>query len=267
MRLNNLNSYDNFISYCLEQLGQGAVDIEVTPNQILNRITDAIQYYAEFHFDGAREDIIIVDLERDIREYNLSEYLGDKVVLSVISELRTTSLTDWFARNALLFANQHSPISLFSNFRNLDNLLITMQFIDTLKNTFQPTNTFNFNYTTQRLSLLNNPITETVAAGDSIGSETKRAFRCFIVDAFKRNSEGELEASNDIFNNRWFKRYCTAQIKYQWGQNLMKFGDISLPGGMTIKADNLRIEAKEEIEKLDEELKKMYRKPLPFIFK
>ena len=267
MQLNKFNSYDNFVSYCLEQLGQGAVKIEVTPQQILNRISDAILLYAEYHYDGAREDILIVDLDKNQREYDISQYIPDKVVLSVVSELRATTLTDWFARNALLFANQHSPISLFSNFRNLDNLLVTMQFIDTLKNTFQPTNNFNFNYTTQKLTLLNNPITEVVAAGDHTGAETKRAFHCFVVDAFTRNEQGNLEASTDVFNNRWFRRYCTAQIKYQWGQNLMKFGDVSLPGGMTLKAGDIRQEAKEDIEKMEEELKQKYRKPMPFIFK
>jgi hypothetical protein len=264
MKLNNYSNYEHFVNYCLEQLGSGAVKIEITEKQILNRISDAIQYYSERHFDGSQEDILIIDLQRDQRYYDIGDFIHNKIILSVISELRSASLTDWFMRNALVFANQSTPVSLFSNFRNLDNLFMTTQFIDFMKGTFQATNTFNFNYTQQRLTLLNNPITEEMAAAKPAGS--KRAFRVYTVEGFSKDSDGSLVADSDIFNNTWFKHYCTAQLKLQWGQNLSKYGDITLPGGMTIKADKIKDEAKEELKELEEQLVKRYKKPTPMIF-
>ena len=66
----------------------------------------------------------------------------------------------------------------------------------------------------------------------------------------------------DIYNDVFLKKYCTAKMKYQWGQNLIKFDGIQLPGGITLNGRQLIDDAKEEIEKLEEELKLGYELPV-----
>lgn len=63
-----------------------------------------------------------------------------------------------------------------------------------------------------------------------------------------------LEGLTDIWDDRWLKAYATAKIKYQWGSNLSKFAGIQLPGGVTLDGPSIKEEAKEELEKLEEQL-------------
>ncbi len=50
------------------------------------------------------------------------------------------------------------------------------------------------------------------------------------------------------------KKYATALIKLQWGNNLSKFAGIQMPGGVTLDGVRIMTEAREEIEKLEEEM-------------
>ena len=57
----------------------------------------------------------------------------------------------------------------------------------------------------------------------------------------------------DIYNDMWLKKYATAKVKYQWGENLSKFQGIALPGGVTLDGQQIKQEAQEEIQRLEEE--------------
>jgi hypothetical protein len=59
---------------------------------------------------------------------------------------------------------------------------------------------------------------------------------------------------SDVWNDRWLKKYATALIKRQWGNNLSKFSGIQMPGGVTLDGVRIFAEAKDEIEKLEEDL-------------
>jgi hypothetical protein len=59
---------------------------------------------------------------------------------------------------------------------------------------------------------------------------------------------------SDVYNDRFLKAYATAKIKYQWGSNLSKFAGIQLPGGVTLDGPRIMQEAKEEIDKIEEEM-------------
>ena len=40
------------IDYCLRRLGKPVVDINLDDDQIEDRVDDALQYFAEYHYDG-----------------------------------------------------------------------------------------------------------------------------------------------------------------------------------------------------------------------
>jgi hypothetical protein len=66
----------------------------------------------------------------------------------------------------------------------------------------------------------------------------------------------------DIYNDMWLKKYATALVKYQWGENLSKFQGIALPGGVTLDGSQMKSEAQEEITKLEEESRLNYEMPV-----
>ena len=60
--------------------------------------------------------------------------------------------------------------------------------------------------------------------------------------------------NSEVFNDRFLKRYATALIKYQWGSNLSKFAGIQMPGGVTLDGVRIMTEAKEEMDKIEDEI-------------
>jgi hypothetical protein len=58
----------------------------------------------------------------------------------------------------------------------------------------------------------------------------------------------------DVWNDKFLKKYATALIKLQWGNNLSKFAGIQMPGGVTLDGVRIMQEAQEEISKMEEEM-------------
>ena len=69
----------------------------------------------------------------------------------------------------------------------------------------------------------------------------------------------------DVWNDRWLKRYATALIKKQWGENLSKYEGIQMPGGMTFSGTRILDEANQEITQLEEEMSTNYELPVDFL--
>ena len=58
----------------------------------------------------------------------------------------------------------------------------------------------------------------------------------------------------EVYNDLFLKKYCTALIKRQWGENLKKFEGVQLPGGVTLNGKTIYDEAIDEINKIEEEM-------------
>jgi len=61
--------------------------------------------------------------------------------------------------------------------------------------------------------------------------------------------------ASEVYNDTWLKRYLTALIKRQWGQNLIKFKNVALPGGTTLNGREFYEDAEREIATILEEFK------------
>ena len=77
---------------------------------------------------------------------------------------------------------------------------------------------------------------EEIEAGDSLVVE---CYRIIDPDTF-----------TDVYNDYFLKRYATALIKKQWGQNLIKFEGMVMPGGVTFNGRQLYDDAVAELELL-----------------
>ena len=68
----------------------------------------------------------------------------------------------------------------------------------------------------------------------------------------------------DVYNDLYLKKYVTAQLKKQWGNNLKKFSGVQLPGGVTLNGQQIYDEAVQEIQQLEEEVESRYQLPVDF---
>ena len=67
-----------------------------------------------------------------------------------------------------------------------------------------------------------------------------------------------------IFNDMFIKEYTTALIKQQWGQNLIKFEGMQLPGGVVLNGRQIYDDATGEIATLRENLRLEHEFPPDF---
>ena len=69
-----------------------------------------------------------------------------------------------------------------------------------------------------------------------------------------------------LFNDSFMKRYLTSLIKRQWGQNLIKFQGVKLPGGIELNGRQIYDDALRELEMIKQEMSSTYElPPLDFI--
>ena len=66
---------------------------------------------------------------------------------------------------------------------------------------------------------------------------------------------------SEVWNDMFLKKYTTALIKRQWGENLKKFAGVVLPGGITLDGKTIYDEAVEEIRQIEEEVSLKYELP------
>jgi hypothetical protein len=88
------------------------------------------------------------------------------------------------------------------------------------------------------------------------GMQTKDDF--IVIDCYRALNPNDF---TKMYDDIWVKKYTTALIKKQWGQNLSKFEGIQMPGGVTFNGRQLYDDAVQEIDKLEESLMTTYSLP------
>src|SRR5210317_2517156 len=61
-----VNSRASLKDYCLRRLGFPVIDINVDVDQVDDRVDDALQRYAEFHFDATHRDYLAIQMTEEM---------------------------------------------------------------------------------------------------------------------------------------------------------------------------------------------------------
>lgn len=267
---------NEFIEYCLRRLGKPVIEVNVSEAQIEDRVDEALYRFYERHYQAVEEVFILYDITSPelIIDSN-----GDAVLDSNGEPTYTTNnITDGYitldesiiAVTDVLQPNQsflHSPTSDvdFNAFYNLANVNVTglnyfymsQMHVTLLNRFFNPIKTFNFNAVTNKL----------IIAGGLKSTENKWGgiiIRCLRRIYGETPSHNSTIPSYNIWKINWLQKYCTALIKQQWGQNLSKYQQVQLLGGVTMNGEQIHQQAEEEIQKLEEQLQLEYEEPPRF---
>ena len=85
-----------------------------------------------------------------------------------------------------------------------------------------------------------------------------RAGQYFIIDCYRMLDPTDY---SQVWNDSFLKPYLTALIKRQWGQNLIKFQGIQLPGGVTLNGRQMYDDAQREIDEIVSKMSSTYELP------
>jgi hypothetical protein len=243
-----------FTDYCLRRLGFPVIEINVDPDQISDRIDDALQYWQDYHFDGLQKVywIKIIDQTDVNNRYLDASQAKDNAnnTLEIAGISRIFPVSDSQATINMFDLRYQLRLNELYDFTSASyiNYTLTQQHLRSLEIMFTGEVPIRFQRHMQRLYIDWAWGDEEAPVGTVVVAE---AYAIIDPSIFTR-----------VWNDRWLKEYATALIKRTWGNNLKKFAGLQLPGGVTLNGDKVYQEAVDEIEKLESEMQSEYGAPL-----
>ena len=264
--------------YCLRRLGFPVLEIYVDDDQIEDLIDDAIQYFNERHYNGIERVFLkhkITVEEKAILEGTNSAGITTTTASSVTTAAPTgigVTTVAWEESNNFLHLPDH-VVGVNQVFK-MDNSTISSGLFNLKYQLF-----LNDLYYYGALDLLNYTMTKTyledlsrLITPDVQIRFNKKQHSLYMDIDWKQFSEDQFivldcyRAVNpadfaSVYNDFWLKKYVTSLIKKQWGQNLIKFQGVLLPGGVQLNGRQIYDDAMAELEVLEQELKTEYEMP------
>ena len=247
-------------SYCLRALGFGVIDINVSDDQVDDRIDEAIQYFSHYHYDGVEKmylkyEITQADIDRarsndtttatDTIDSTVTASFSEgknyiPMPSSIISVLQIFPLDDSSTNNMFDIRYQLRLNDLYDfSSTSIVQYEMTMQQLDHLSHILTGEVPIRFNEHQNRLYL------------DMDWENTVNPGEYLIVECYRKVDPASY---TDMFDDIHLKRYTTALIKQQWGANLSKFGGVAMLGGVTMNGETIYTQALEEIQKLEDKI-------------
>lgn len=253
-----ISNRQQFKDYCLRRLGFPVININVDDDQVEDRIDDALLYFNDKHADGSQKVYVIRTLTQtdiDNRYIDLSPSITldtSNNATEVTGVTRIFPIQDSQASINMFDLRYQLRLNELYDFTSASyiNYVLTQQHLRSLEIMFTGEVPIRFNRHTHRLyidwawGLSEAPVGMVVVA---------ECYTTINPDAYP-----------DIWNDRFLKEYSTALIKRTWGQNLKKFNNLPLPGGVTLNGDKIYEEAVEEIKLLEDQMENEFGGALEF---
>ena len=246
-----------FSEYCLRKLGEPVIKVNVAVEQVEDRINEGLHRFYERHFNAVEPfNAIVIPSDQDITNQYIT--LPSDVV-AITDVLRPSKTGGLFSMEYRAFID--SVYGLDGNLvSSLPNYYITQMNLSLIRELFFPQRNFAFNVVSSKLIIPGG--LKDLANTD--GGMIVVGYRKILGEVDQSSPTNSMP--HNIWSERWLQNYCTALIKEQWASNLMKFSGIQMIGGVTLNGEQLKQEAKEELEALEEQLKLEYEQPVDMFF-
>ena len=293
------NTRATFKEYCLRNLGKPVIDINVDEDQVEDRIDEAIQYFSQYHTDGvermylkykvtaedktrlrANNDFTVsepgtyadnIELESGTAGDSPGDLIledGKKIQLegsnlvstkyeenqnylvipdSVLSVINIFPLSDRANLNMFDVRYQLRLNDLYDfSSTSIVHYEMTMRHLDFLDHILVGEKPIRFNTLSNRLYI------------DMDWAEDIDADEYLIIECYRQLDPTQ---HTRMFDDIMLKRYATALIKRQWGQNLSKFSGTAMLGGVTLNGPELFSTAIQEQRQIEDEIRLNYEEP------
>ena len=263
------------IDYCKRKLGYPVLEINVADEQIEDLVDDAVQFFQERHFDGVYQTYLKYKITADdINRGKATTTSG--VGISTITVNETVGLTTSFSYTetgnylpvppSVIGVNK---IFHFDGANSITNNMFSVKYQLFLNDiyywgstellTYAMVKTYlediEFLLTTQKQIRFNKRQDRLYIDIDWSGV---REGTYLVIDCFRTMDPNDYSR---VWNDSFLKPYLTALIKRQWGQNLIKFQGVKLPGGVELNGRQFYEDAQREIDIIMERMSNTYELP------
>jgi len=241
-------SRNELIEYCLRNLGAPVIEINVDDEQLEDRFDEALQFYQEYHSDAVIRTLIKHQLTQE--EITSKSVELPDAVLSVtkILNINDTSANNMFNVKYQMYLND--IYNLRKGASNLIGYAMTKEYLGLIDQVLGGS--------TQQLTYARHQNTlEILTDWDAFLNPGEY----IIIECYQTVNPLDFP---EVYNDMALKKYLTSLIKKQWGQNLLKFEGMQLPGGVQINGRPIYEDAVNEITKLEDEWESRYSAPIGF---
>ena len=270
------SSREGLIDYAKRQLGFPVLEINVADEQFQDLLDDAIQIYQERHYDGIARMYLKYKITQDDIDRGQARGGDSTLGISTTTTTSTVGLSTTFNIEennnyiqmppSVIGVNQIFKVrsdtvydglfniryQLFLNdlyaFGSIDLLQYSMVQTKLEDITFllNPNVRYRFNIRQDRLYI------------DVDWAAAVNVDDYFVIDCFRILDPDDFTR---VYNDPFLKRYFTALCKRQWGQNLIKFQGVQLPGGIQLNGRQIYDDGVAELAEIRSKMASDYEMP------
>jgi len=269
-------SRTDLINYCKRQLGAPVLEINIADEQVDDLVDDALQYFHERHFDGVVQTFLKYKITQDDIDRGRGKGSNNPVGIVTTTATSTVGISSTFSfeENSNFLQIPPAVLGINKIFRFDGSNTVTNNMFSVQYQLF-----FNDVYTFSSTEILSYAMTKRYLEDIdfALGTEkhirfNKRQDRLYldfdwgaasvddylIIDCYRLIDPDDFTR---VYNDSFLKKYLTALMKRQWGQNLIKFQGVKLPGGIELNGRQIYDDAEKDLEIIREQMSNTYELP------
>ena len=279
------SSRSEFKQYCLRQLGAPVLEINLADEQCEDIIDDGIQFFQERHFDGCARMFLKYQITQgDIDRGQASPKPGsDKGSAGIVTTSATAPASsgistvavdfDW-TENSNYLQVPSSVVGVYKVFHfdganSITNNMFSVKYQLFLNDVYYWGSTEILSYAMVKTFLEDIQFALTSEKQIRFNKRMDRLYldidwsSVTVNDFLVMECFRVLDPSDygRVWNDSFLKPYVTALMKRQWGQNLLKFQGVKLPGGVELNGRQIYDDGEKDLERIREIMSSTYELP------
>ena len=261
-------SRGQLINFGLRKLGYPVLEINLDTDQIHDALDDTLQLYQERHYNGIERMYLKYKItQEDIDRGRAKDTDGVGIVTTTgISTNTAGTVSSNFYETSNFIAVPDHVIGVNKIFKfdtsSISGGMFSIKYQLFLNDLyyFNSVELLQYSMTKTRLEDIDFLLTPEAQVRFN-----KRQDRLYLDIDWGAQKEGNFlvldchraldpDTFTQVYNDYFVKLYLTALIKRQWGQNLIKFRGVKLPGGIELNGREIYDDAEREIERIREKM-------------
>ena len=223
-----------FKDFIMRKIGAPVIQINVAEEQVEDRIDEAISFWNDYHYNGSELVYLKHQLTAQDCENRYIELPENFIGAPRIWDLGTGMGAGMFNVTYQFVLNN---ITDLNGFGGMGNYYMSMSNIQFMQEWLVGKPLIRYNKHINRLMI-------------DEGQETFVEGSYIIVEGYAIIDGTEFTR---MWSDRWLQNYAAALVREQWGQNLTKFVNMQLVGGVQFNGEAILNDARAERQKMEEE--------------
>jgi hypothetical protein len=251
------------------------LEINVADEQIDDLVDDAIQFFQERHFDGVSQMYLKYQITQEDIDRGRAKVSGVGIATtSATANIAGTPTTFNYFETSNYLQIPPSVIGInkifhFEGSNSISSGMFSIKYQLFLNDIYYWGSTelltysmvkryledIDFLLTTQKQIRFNQRMNRLYL---DVDWSSLRVGEYLIIDCYRALDPNDYTR---VWNDSFLKPYLTALIKKQWGQNLIKFQGVKLPGGIELNGRQMYDDAQREIDEIMNKMSSTYELP------